>query len=249
MKVVICTLGLGHHYPRGVARLIRKFHENCDGFEIQAWVNTLPPGAPERVIVGGYDYTAYCAKPFAMKAAMDSGAEFVLWLDASVYPIRHIQPLLDHIGGVGYYMAPTGFTIGEWASDEVLEHLLWTRDQALKLPECASGIVGLDLRRERMRSVLDDWTRLWRLFPGHHSNVNAADKKHHYKNTGFVSNDPRCSGHRHDQTVLSLLAHQLGLTDWVPWPKFVAYQAGYSTMPGKSGAPNEETCLVIEGIA
>ncbi len=39
MKVVICTLGLGHHYPRGVARLIRKFHENCDGFEIQAWVN------------------------------------------------------------------------------------------------------------------------------------------------------------------------------------------------------------------
>ncbi len=252
MKVAIVTLALGSGYPRGVARMIQAFHQHSPGYEIQAWINTLPPGAPERVIEDGYEYTAYCAKPFAMKAAMDSGAEIVLWLDASVYPVRPIAPLIEYISSHGYYMAPSGFTVGEWASDRCLEGFRLERGAgpqadepggALNMKECASGIVGLDLRREDTRMLLLRWRHNWRLFAGHHSNVHAADKRHHYKNVGHVSNDPRCSGHRHDQTVLSILAHQLGMTDWVPWPKFVAYKAGHG------GHATEETCLMIEGIA
>lgn len=242
MKVVICTLGLGHHYPRGVARLIQEFHAHSPGYEIQAWVNTLPPGAPERVIEDGWDYTGYCAKPFAMLAAANSGADVVLWLDASVRPLRSIAPLVDYICANGYYMAPTGFTIGEWASDRCLEGLKLERGGWMDKPECASGIVGMDLRRDTPLRLLK-WSRLWRLFPGHHSNTRAADKKHHYRNVGHVSDDPRCSGHRQDQTVLSILAHQYGLTDFVPWPRFVAYAAGHG------GAANESTCLLIDGIA
>ena len=248
MRVAVVTCALGHQYPRGAARLIQAFEKSSPGYQLMAWINTLPPGAPERVIEDGWDYTGYCAKPFAMKAAMDAGAEIVLWLDCSVYPIRSITPLVEYISAHGYYMAPTGFTIGEWSSDAVLEGFKVERGGWMDKKECASGIVGLDLRRERGARLLYQWECNWRYFPGHHSNFHAADKEHHYKNVGHVSMDPRCSGHRHDQTVLSLLAHELGLTEWVPWPKFVAYQAGYSTVPGQSGMPNEETCLVIEGI-
>ena len=177
MKVVICTLGLGHHYPRGVARLIQEFHAHSPGYEIQAWVNTLPPGAPERVIEDGWDYTGYCAKPFAMLAAANSGADVVLWLDASVRPLRSIAPLVDYICANGYYMAPTGFTIGEWASDRCLEAMRLERGGWMDKPECASGIVGMDLLR--FGHVLREWAACWRLFPGHHSNSRAADKKHH----------------------------------------------------------------------
>jgi hypothetical protein len=248
MKVAIVTLALGHQYPRGVARMIQSFEQHSSGYELQAWVNVLPPGAPERVIVDGFDYSAYCAKPFAMKAAVDAGAEIVLWLDASVHAIAPIQPLIEHISATGYYMAPTGFNIGEWASDACLEGFRLERGGWMDKPECASGIVGLDLRRRVVgkdgspRELLNQWCENWRYFPGHHSNVHAADKKHHYKNFGHVSLDARCSGHRHDQTVLSVLCHQLGFTNFVPWPKFVAYKAGYG------GHANETTCLLIEGV-
>lgn len=251
MKVTVCTLGIGHRYPLGVARLIKSMHETNPGVEVMAWVNRLPPGAPERVVVDGYDYTAYCAKPFAMKAAMDAGADIVIWLDAAVRAIRSLQPLVDHIAEVGYYLAPNGFTIGEWSNDETLEEFGYTRTGALSLPECASGIFGIDPHHPNGENIVRDWAAAAKsnLFPGHHSNSMAADKTHHYKNVGWVSDDPRCSGHRHDQSVLGLLAHEYGFTNWVPWPKFVAYQAGYSAVPGKSGAQTEETCLLIEGIA
>ncbi len=253
MKIAIVTLGIGHHYPAGVARMIREFDRVSPGYQVQAWVNTLPPGAPERVIEGGWDYTAYCAKPFAMKAAMDSGAEIVLWLDASVYPVRPIQPLIEYISAHGYYMAPSGFTVGQWSSDACLEHFridcgsepVGTEPGggAMMMKECASGIVGLDLRQDEPEMLLTYWSKHWHLFPGHHSNTNAKDKKHAYRNSGHVSDDPRCQGHRQDQTVLSILAHQLGMTEWVPWPRYVAYQAGYG------GQANESTCLMIGGPA
>lgn len=252
MKVAIVTLALGHHYPRGVERMIQEFEKCSPGYKLVAWINALPPGAPERVIQDGYDYTAYCAKPFAMKAAMDAGAEIVVWLDASVYPIRPIAPLIDYISANGYYMAPSGFTVGEWSSDAVLEGFCLERGAgpdspepggALMMKECASGIVGLDLRQAKLLHLLINWCMNWRYFPGHHSNVHAADKRHHYKNVGHVSLDPRCSGHRHDQTVLSILAHKLGLTKFVPWPKFVAYKAGHGGV-----FATQQTCLEIGGI-
>ena len=243
MKVAIVTLALGHHYHRGVARMIQAFEQHSPGYQLIAWINALPPGAPQRVIEDGWDYTAYCAKPFAMKAAMDAGAEIVLWLDASVHPIAPIQPLVEYISAHGYYMAPSGFSIGEWSSDRVLEGFRLERGGRMDKAECASGIVGLDLRPgTRLATMLDMWCATTHYFPGHHSNVRAADKKHHYKNVGHVSDDPRCSGHRHDQTVLSILAHQLGLTNFVPWPRFVAYKAGHG------GHATQETCLIIEGI-
>ena len=45
-RVVICTVGIGGWYPRGVARMIEEFNRVSPGYEIQAWVNTLPPGTP-----------------------------------------------------------------------------------------------------------------------------------------------------------------------------------------------------------
>src|SRR5580658_3728045 len=98
MKVAITTLAYGPHwYPLGIARMIQTF--NCVSkcicerdVEIRAWVNCLPPGAPDNVVENGYDYTGYTAKPFALRALSD--CDIGLWLDASFYPIKNIQPLI-----------------------------------------------------------------------------------------------------------------------------------------------------------
>ena len=57
MRVAVVTCALGHQYPRGAARLIQAFEKSSPGYQLMAWINTLPPGAPERVIEDGWDYT------------------------------------------------------------------------------------------------------------------------------------------------------------------------------------------------
>jgi hypothetical protein len=253
MKAVICTVAYGGWYRKGLERQIREFERVSPGYELQGWLNVLPPGTP-RLVVDGVDYTGYAAKPWAMKYAMDSGADVALLIDASVYPIKHIQPLLDFIWDRGYYLAPAGFTIGEWTNDAMLAQWGLDRDHAMKIPDVASGIVGMRVdagaQNRQVRGAVIAWAQATERagFAAPHSNSLAANKTHHYRNVGFVSYDPRCSGHRQDQSALSLIAHEYGLTDLTPWPRFVAYQAGHSTVPGKSGKADETTVLEIAGM-
>lgn len=242
MKVVISTVAYGGWYRKGLARMIERFDAVSPGFELQAWLNVLPPGTP-RVTKDGIDYTGYAAKPWALKYAMDSGADVALLIDCSVYPIRHIQPLIDLIWQTGYYLAPAGFTIGEWTNDEMLREFSLDRDRALTIPDVASGIVGFRCKLAA-RVAVDEWCDSTRRasFCDPHSNSMAADKKHHYRNVGLVSNDPRCSGHRQDQSALSLIAYQHRMTSLTPWPRFVAYQAGHG------GAADASTVLEIAGL-
>lgn len=242
MKIVICTVAYHGWYRKGLERQIREFERVSPGFELQAWLNVRPPGAHE-LIEDGIDYTGYVCKPHALRCALQSGADVALLIDASVYPIRHIEPLVDFINGHGYYLAPAGFTIGEWTNDRMLANYGLDRDHALHLPDVASGIVGL-ANTEHNREVVKRWCDSVALpgFAAPHSNIHASDKRHHYRNVGHVSYDPRCSGHRQDQSALSIIAHQMGLTELTPWPRFVAYQAGHG---GKS---NETTVLEIAGL-
>src|ERR1035438_6326186 len=153
MKVVICSVAYKGWYAKGLSRMITEFERVSPGYELQAWLNVLPPGTP-KIEKLGVNYTGYAAKPYAMKYAMETGADVVLLIDASVYPIKHIEPLLDFIWDQGYYAAPAGFTIGEWTNDEMLTEFGMNRDGALKIPDLASGIVGLSFAgAARYRSV------------------------------------------------------------------------------------------------
>src|SRR6185436_20788948 len=100
-KVGICCIAIGGWYPRGLARMIQQFHEHSPGFEITAWVNSYPPGAPGSVVVDGYEYGPYCAKPWALKHCFDQGCDAAILLDAAFFPIRPVHPLFEHIAQRG----------------------------------------------------------------------------------------------------------------------------------------------------
>jgi hypothetical protein len=241
MKAVICTVAWKGWYRKGLERQIREFDRVSPGYELQGWLNVLPRGT-DRIIMDGWDYTGYAAKPNAMRYAKDYGADVVLLIDASVYPIKHIEPLLDYIWEHEYYFAPAGFSIGEWTNDEMLRHFNLDRDHAMSIPDVASGIVGM---RFGASGLCEKALSLWctsTLLPGFaapHSNALAADKRHHYRNVGFVSYDPRCSGHRQDQSALSLIANKLEMRKMVKWPRFVT---GYGI------PPQDDTVLQIAGM-
>ncbi len=241
MKLQIVTVALGGWYPRGVARMIEAFERVSPGHEITAFVNVMPGCAPSRYdcTVGGFDYSGYVAKAFALQEALEGDADAALLLDASVYPVRSIAPMVEHIERVGYFLARGGFTIGEWSTDTALKDFGLAREEALHIPDVLSGCVGFMLKKHSR--LIDEWAELWRLFLAPHSNAAAGDKTHSYKNEGFVSADTRVRGHRHDQTVLSLLAYRNELTELVEMPHLLSYAQPV-------GQPSESTVLVVEGM-
>jgi len=237
MKVVICTVAIGKWYPRGVARMIDAFERVSPGYEIQAHVNCLPEGtilAREN----GYDYTPYCAKIRAMQNALfECNADIAILLDAAFYPIRRIDPLVHYIVKNDYYFCKNGFFVGGWASDRCLQHMEMSRETAFQVQEISSYCVGLNLKSALPLRLLENWCD-WSVFEtiaGPHSNAAVNPDG---RNPGFVSHDRRVQGHRHDQTVLSILAHRLGMDKLCERPLYTAY-AGHET---------EETVLVNRGI-
>lgn len=237
--VRIGVVGVGGWYPRGVARMIEAFHAVSHGLELQAWVNTLPPGAPASVRTPERDYTAYCAKPFALRALRDSGADIGILLDAAFCPIRPIHPLIDHIAMTGYYLCRNGFRVGEWCQDAALGPLGITRKESFEIPEASSYCVGLNFTKPEPNELLDRWCESWPTFAGPHTNTkrSSTDPGFPTRNPGWCSDDPRVNGHRHDQTALSVIAHKLGMDQLVRRPKFTAYL----------GQEGPETVLVNQG--
>ena len=236
MRVVICTVAIGGWYPRGVARMIQEFAHVSPGIEIQAHVNVLPFGAPANVVEEQYDYTAYCAKPFALAHARNTGADVAILLDASFFPIRNIHPLVDYIAQTGYYLCRNGYSVGEWASDRSLDRMNVSRNAAWSMEEVSSYCVGLNFADGRCTELLHRWCgyasdRL--TFPGPHTSL-----WHDGRNKGFVSLDSRVRGHRHDQTSLSIVAHRLGMNKLCNRPRLTSYR----------GSETEETVLVNEGL-
>lgn len=237
MKVSLVTIGIGGWYPRGIARMIQAFHQKSPGFEVAAWVNCIPFGAPGTVIEDGYDYTAYCAKPFALLSALMAGFDIAILLDAAFYPIRPIHPLVEHICQTGYYLCKNGNLVGEWSSDRCLERMGVTRETAMQMEEVSSYCVGLNFSDGRCHELLHRWCgfaadRL--TIPGPHTNGFDSLRE---RNPGHCSYDPRVKGHRHDQTVLSILAHKMGMNILTERPKFTAYL----------GSETAETVLVNHG--
>ncbi len=225
-RVIVCTVATGQRYPVLAARLINEMHRRADAIEVQAWVNALPFGAPARVIENGYDYTGYCAKPFALASAMRDGADIAILIDAAFYPVRSLRAMIDHIAQNGYYLCDNGYRVGEWCSDRAMERLGQTRDKVMEMRECSSYCVGLNFTDGRCVELLHRWCgfagdRL--TFPGPHTAPHCEGR-----NQGFVSTDPRVRGHRHDQTALAVLANMMGMTNFVARPLYTSYK-GHST--------------------
>lgn len=233
----IACIAYGGWYPRGAARLIQSMHDKSPGFEVLAWVNVLPPGAPGKVIESDYDYTGYVAKPFAMLHMLNTDADIGIVCDASFYALREIHPLVQHISMEGYYLCKNGNLAGEWVSDRSLNYLGIDRRKALEIEEASSYCVGLNFHHEKCRELARAWADSWRAIPGPHTNTMASDG-HIGRNPGFCSAHPRVRGHRHDQTTLSILAWELGMRDLTERPKFTAYL----------GSETEETVLVNRGM-
>lgn len=187
------------------------------------WQNQYPKGSPT------HGQVQYAFKTFALKEAERQGHDVLMWCDAAMYPMRNVAPMFEHIEREGYLLFENvGHPLGVWTSDRCLDAMGMSRAEAHTTRQIMGCCVGIDLRTDVGRAMLDQW------------HVRACDggvtfNGPHY---GICADDETVKGHRHDQSVLSILAARMGLS-MVRMPNLLSY--------GETNA-SEQTCMVSEGM-
>jgi hypothetical protein len=176
------------------------------------WSDELPEGSPTQL------ESPMAFKTFCFHEAKRQGYRLVLWIDAPVVALRSLKPIFTMIRDNGYvtFTNNYGQSLGQWSSDEVLEHHKINREQAMRIPETPTSVIGLDLESAAGMEFLNRWHAFCTdglTCRGRREPYRSADD--HYavawNHQSCISKDPRVGGHRFDQTAAGLVAHELGM--------------------------------------
>lgn len=186
--------------------------QGYDGHAVYFTDESELPGCPR------HGDAPYAFKSYALKKAQQDGYRYVLWMDSSVYPVRDITEAFDMIAEDGYLLLNGGWCSGQWCSDNALGTLGVTREQLFSpqtghegrqypnWPHLMACVIGLDLENSKAKAFLDKYYE----YANDGVTIQGA-----WDNGGCkVSIDPRVRGHRHDQTIASVVSWKLGMKNW-----------------------------------
>ena len=175
----------------------------------------------------------YGFKTYAFLRALSKGYKYVIWLDASVYCEKSVEPVFGIIKDRGYVMQYAGHMAGSWANDRCLEYFDIGRDEAMGISMYGNaGFLGLSGKNAVAMRFLSNW---------HKSNKAGIFKGGWTNNNNSESRDPRCKGHRHDMVCGSIIAHNLGMKI-EPAGKWLEYK------PPLEPAKNKSVVFGAQGI-
>ena len=218
MKRCVINFARGGWYENGQERLRSSLIQTKFSGETLFVRDEAKIGAPPHQVC------PYGFKPYLLRHAYNEGYQSVLWCDASVWAIKSIEPMFEHIEREGHLLFVNTCT-GEWTSDACLNAFGVSREAAMNITMLMGICMGFNLANPVTRQFLRDWIAKAQdgvSFPGSWTN------KHQE-----VSKDPRVKGHRHDQSVASLLAWKLGLRLIVPHETFFEYYRSPSSPDGR----------------
>lgn len=178
-------------------------------------------GSEHEVFAPLHKFNPYAFKIYAIDAAREMGFDQILWVDASVYPVKDITPVFDWLTEKGIFLEEAGHYAGQWAHDECLKYFGVSKEQAMKMPMFSAGFVGLDFRNNISREFFAEWKE---------SMLNGMFK-------GLWEN------HRHDMTCGSIIANKHGLLPlYSKGGTFFAYIGeGY-------GTPKDSVVFNLQGV-
>ena len=182
------------------------------------------------------DAVPYQFKAMAIDKAIKEGATGLLWCDSVVYATKSIEPIFNHIKEHGYiFFDNIGYSIGDYTSDACLKKFGMSRDEAFNSKMLMACVMGFNLSHPKAIEFLNkyiDASKDGVSYPGAWSNENLE-----------VSNDMRVKGHRHDQSVASIIVKQMGLTITNAQDTFFAYTSHKGIVKIA-----DTVCLWSEGI-
>ncbi len=190
----------------------KRLEKSLSGMDVDfyGWTRESQVGAPP------HSNNPYSFKTHAFRKIFTHENKYdnVLWVDASVWAVKDVAPIFEHIQKHGYIMQEAGHMAGKWTNDRALMEFGITRDDAMNIPMYGNaGFLGLSITSGVAMEFLNRWhnASMAGLFRGAWTNTNNSE-----------SMDERCAGHRHDMSLGSIIANDLGM-DYVSGDKWLAY--------------------------
>lgn len=195
MRLAFVSFADGTYVPiqKKLIESIQKYHPEFPIFAFHSFQEIHSPTHADQ---------PYAFKPNAIESVRDRGYDIVIWCDSPMRLIRRIDDWIPEIETRGVYIQEDGWTCGQWANNKTLDFFGVSRDEAMTIPNASAGIVAFDFRKD----VANKCLQLWKtcsdhgLFRGNWTNKDQTESK-----------DPRCLGHRHDQTCLELIGYKHGI--------------------------------------
>jgi hypothetical protein len=172
----------------------------------------------------------YAFKALSIKKAMDEGARYILWCDSVVYPTKSIEPIFEHIQRDGYlFFDNIGYSIGDYTADSCLRQFGMGRDESFSYPMIMACVMGFDVEHPQTKEFLKRYIEAAGDGISYQGCTNIEKS---WSNEDLqVSQDMRCKGHRHDQSVASILIQQMGLKITNAQKTYFAYESHKGAVP------------------
>jgi hypothetical protein len=167
------------------------------GYDILVFNSCADIGSPS------HQESPYAFKYHSILEAHKRGYSVVIWCDSCLTLQKTIFEWIQTIKDVGVYLQhDESWSCGMWANDTALSYFGVSRDDAMKIPSIYACTMAFDFRHPRTSQFLARWKDALDAgcFRGNWTNKDNTE-----------SQDPRCRGHRHDQTCAELVAHELAI--------------------------------------
>ena len=210
-KTVVSFADGAGNYAKGLMRLEKSLIQVGFGGTFKGINDYAHIGSPMHKNAPGA--VPYAFKAYSIKKAIEEGARYILWCDSVIYATKSINPVFEHIKKHGYVLFDNiGFSIGDYTSDKCLEVFNMSREKAFKTPMIMACVMGFDIQNPTAKAFLDLYIDAAADGASYHHNTLDTIAHGDWSNEYLqVSNDMRVKGHRHDQSVASILAEQLGM--------------------------------------
>lgn len=224
-KRCVVNFARGGWYPQGQARLRDRCAElgvDFIGFgpeypvAIPAYYDARLNREVPEIRWPTHEVTPYAFKAFSIAEAARRGYETVCWMDASAYPQHKLDPIFEEAERNGCWISDNyGHRTGRWSTDECLSFMGLTREEAWETPHCSALVCCFAVNQPhrplfdgyplRPPTGFDVWPAYWAIAQDGRA-LRGPHKLPDYGKPG-----KSVEGHRHDQTVLSILSHRAGV--------------------------------------
>lgn len=174
MKRAIVNLSTRKFWP-GQSRLKKRLEGNTKA-DVFTYTNELQVGAPQ------HSENNYAFKVYAVEKMREKGYSKILWMDASMLPVKNIDVIFDIIEADGYFMQDGGWKNKDWTNERAKEYFGANDGDMI-----AACCYGLDFDNEK---TVEFWGKVKEAM-----------------NDGIFNGS--WDDHRHDQTVMSILAYKM----------------------------------------
>lgn len=209
-------------YQKKMLRLEQSLKGNFDG-------DFLGFTSYDQIGCEPHSVVPYKFKPYAIDKAYQLGYETILWCDSPVYAKQSIIPVFEYIEKHGYlFFDNIGYSLGDYTNDKTLNAYSISRQDSWSIKMIMACVMGL---RKGFGGFVSYKFDADSLYHGEWDNDDQTE-----------SQDLRVKGHRHDQSVMSCIIHNMGLDILKGQDTFFAYEEHRKVMPIA-----DSVCLFSQG--